>query len=549
MSKYTKTKTPVVPTEVNKMGESAFKLSAKEELVATVLTTFLQKSYYETENEIVNRIRASIDKVDPLFAAKTAIYARNDANMRSVTHLIAGELAKRIAGKEWNRRFYQKVCVRPDDMVEITSYFNNVILKSTKIKLTAAMKDGFRSKIESMDPYLIDKYRMDSKEVSLKDLILLTHPKPKNKRIAEAYKRLIEGKPMNDLYKSKILEKEMSTTGGKNKTAAEVNEAKRVAITSVIDNEKGMPIFNLLRNLRNIILYAPEKVDDACRQLTTVDKIVESRLLPFRFLSAYEEIDKMGTETVSTGVISFEGEQKSVTDAYTQKSSKTKVLNALNEAIHISCRNIPLLAGRTAILIDHSGSMRGDGGGHSLVSAFSRTDSSMIANLFGVMVAYNQPNVFIGLFGDTLINANSSFDRSKGILDNAKAIHALGGGCGGGTEHGIYEFFKEVVRKNERIDNIIVFSDQVIGTRNSWYGRGTGTSSGSFQRLFKEFRKINPACNVVSVDIRQTDGTSVFDKSMNVTQVAGWSDKIFDHIKAGTRGYADLIKEIEAIEI
>ena len=67
--------------------------------------------------------------------------------------------------------------------------------------------------------------------------------------------------------------------------------------------------------------------------------------------------------------------------------------------------------------------------------------------------------------------------------------------------------------------------------------------------MFKDFRKLNPLCNVVSVDIRQTKGTSVFDKSMNVTQVAGWSNKIFDLIGGATRGYKDLIDEIEKIVI
>ena len=39
MSKYNVKKTPVMPTEVNRMGEKAFKLSDKEELVSTVMTT------------------------------------------------------------------------------------------------------------------------------------------------------------------------------------------------------------------------------------------------------------------------------------------------------------------------------------------------------------------------------------------------------------------------------------------------------------------------------------------------------------------------------
>jgi hypothetical protein len=36
---------------------------------------------------------------------------------------------------------------------------------------------------------------------------------------------------------------------------------------------------------------------------------------------------------------------------------------------------------------------------------------------------------------------------------------------------------------------------------------------------------------------------------MNVVQVAGWSDKIFNIIETNTKGYGAIIKEIEAIQL
>jgi len=58
MAKYNaKRETKHVPSETNKMGSAAYKLDPKEELVSTVLTTFVQKSYYESEKEIMKRIR------------------------------------------------------------------------------------------------------------------------------------------------------------------------------------------------------------------------------------------------------------------------------------------------------------------------------------------------------------------------------------------------------------------------------------------------------------------------------------------------------------
>ncbi|MFA5153697.1 MAG: TROVE domain-containing protein, partial [Clostridia bacterium] len=468
MAKFNPKTPKYVPTEVNKMGTEAYKLSSKEELVSTVLTTFIQKSYYESESEVLDRIRKAAENCDPLFVAKLAIYTRNEANMRSSSHVLAAELAKRAAGQEWARRFYDKIVARPDDMSEIISYYKNVMnSKTPKLKIPNAIKIGFKNKLERLDAYSIDKYKMGGRDISLIDLVNLFHPHPTQKN-AEAYKLLMteNGKGLDKLYSSKILEKEMSKAG---KTEGSVDLAKKEAITSVLENTAGMPIFNLLRNLRNILLYAPDKVNDAIEQLTTAEKIEKSRLLPFRFLSAYNEIYAMGysgkveSKSSKTNKIEFEDEianAPKVTGTVFEDGKK-KILVAIERAIELSCANIPVLEGRTAILIDHSGSMRGDGGGHSLVSALSKTRSSDIANIFASMLITHQPNVYVGLFGDRLLSFK--VDRKEKIIETARRMHREGGSCGGGTEAGIYEFFLEIMKTGKGVDNIIIFSDMVIG--------------------------------------------------------------------------------------
>ena len=400
MGKYNSKKESVKPTEVNYMGELAFKLADKELLVSTVLTTFLQNSYYEREGEIVDRIKELVDRVDPLFAAKLAIYARNEGNLRSVTHLVSALLAKYISGTDWGKRFYNKIVVRPDDMSEIVSAYanlNGMGLNDLK-KIPNSIKKGFKEALERLDAYQIDKYKMQNREVSLIDLVRLFHPKG-NEKNAEAYKRLVNGESLADLYESKVLEKEMTKAGQSTKDATqeEKMEAKREAITAVLDNVKGMPVMNLLRNLRNILLYAPDKVNDACEQLTIEKKILNSRLLPFRFATAYAEIEKVmydDTKAKPTSSIVFESEEskQQVTESRFNELKKN-LLDAIEGAIEIACQNIPVLDGNCAILCDHSGSCRGDRGGSSRVSAFSSTTTAMIGNLFGTMMAWRQHDV------------------------------------------------------------------------------------------------------------------------------------------------------------
>ena len=557
MGKYNSKKESVMPTEVNYMGETAFHLADKELLVSTVMTTFLQNSYYEREEEIVKRITDLVDKVDPLFAAKLAIYARENGNLRSVTHLLSALLAKYVGGTDWGKRFYNKIVVRADDMSEIVSAYanlNGMGLNDLK-KIPNSIKKGFKEALERLDAYQIDKYKMQNREISLIDLVRLFHPKG-NQKNAEAYKRLVNGESLADLYESKVLEKEMTKAGiaTKDATQEEKMEAKREAITAVLDNVKGMPVMNLLRNLRNILLYAPDKVNDACEQLTIEKKILNSRLLPFRFATAYAEIEKVmyaDTKTKPTTSIVFESEEtkQQVTESKFNELKKD-LLDAIEGAIEIACQNIPELEGNCAILVDDSGSMRGDAGGHSRVSAFSKTNSSMIAHLFASMMAWRQHDVYVGLFGDRLIQV--PYKRNVKLLDFNKESYEIGARCGGATEKGIYTFLETVVKEKKKIDNIIVFSDCQIGRGGGftdWYGTDYSERSGHFHELFKEFRKINPNANFIVVNLRQSGGTSVFDKSQRILNIAGWSDKIFDTIKSQCKGWDAIIKEIEAIEI
>lgn len=567
MARFSTKKVAVEPTETNFMCEKAFKLKEKEELVSTVMTTFLEDSYYEKQNEIVDRITSLLDKVDPLFEAKLAIYARNNGNLRSVTHLVSAYIARNLQNKDWAKRFYSKIIVRPDDMTEILSAYAklNGMSDNDVKKIPNSMKKGFKEALEGLDAYRIDKYKMKTRSFSLVDLVRLFHPKATQKN-AEAYKRLIEGKSLADLYSSKILEKEMTKAGQKTKDMTEKDkvEAKKEAITEVIDNVKGIPVMNLLKNLRNILLYAPDKVTEACEQLTIKDKIMNSRLLPFRFATAYSEIEKLSyyyTEISSTkSSIQFEDEKSSSLCSENEfRRNKEMVLNAIEKALEISCLNIPKLEGNVAVLVDDSGSMRGDAGGSSRVSAFSKTSTSMIAHLFASMVMYRQDNVYLGLFGDKLINV--PVKRDMRLLDYTKWTFEKGGECGGATETGIYDFIRQVVKEKKKIDNVIVFSDCQIGSIHTkgyyggyteftaWYGNNSSDRGKHFHELFKEFRKINPNANFIVVNLRQSGSTSVFDKSQRILNIAGWSNKIFDVITSQCKGWDAMIKEIESIEI
>lgn len=544
MSKFNNKKISNVKT--NFMGEDAYVMSDNEALTSMVMTTFLNDSYYVSESDLTNNILNLVKRCGYEFAAKLALYARTKGNLRSVSHFLAAIVCQDSSHPAWLKSFYEHIAIRPDDISEILSCYAKLNGNGFR-KIPNAMKKGFSLVLSSLSPYQIDKYKMNGKDLSLVDIVNLIHPKPSSKN-EEAYRRLIHGESLSGTYDSKILEKEMSETGKNATNEQELVLAKHDAIKSVL--ESGMPIMNLLRNLRNIMLYAPDLIDEAIKQLVNHEKIVNSRLLPFRFMSAYDAINALSindyvNKTKSKTAIEFESDAISM-DLDKLDELKTKVSKALEDAMSIACENVPDLEGNCAILIDHSGSVRGDSYGESRVSPWSNVKTAHIGNLFGSIMAFKQKNVYIGMFGDKLISPK--INREKGLLAFNQHSYEMGNDCGGATENGLYTFLENVIKEKKHIDNFIIFSDMEIGDGGEGGWDVTSSIKRKFKDLFKEFRNINPNCLTVCCNIKGQSGTSVFNPNLNILNVSGWSNNIFDVIsmyKAGKlKSMIDDIKNI-----
>lgn len=82
----------------NLAGGRAYSMSPEMELTHAVLTTFLDDKFYESGNDRVDRIKNLITQVSPEFTARLAYVARTEFNLRSVSHLLLGELVKNHRG-------------------------------------------------------------------------------------------------------------------------------------------------------------------------------------------------------------------------------------------------------------------------------------------------------------------------------------------------------------------------------------------------------------------------------------------------------------------
>lgn len=551
MSRFTKN-TEGAPKVINHMGAPAFAHTPEVELISILLNSMVQDTYYTSTDKTLQRVKELLGSVDPLTAAKIAVYARNEFGMRSISHVVAAELAKYASGQPWAKGFYDSIVRRTDDMMEIIAYYYSVNGKGAS--LPKALVGGFKRAFDRMDAYKLAKYKFTGKDVNLIDVVKLVNPAPsdsvpdvevdkaayieqaQNKanwalskklkenaatwsdKVARAKKTRkstvaihpLEALLLNLLPPAETWETKISAAGQEG-SAKDVATAKAEAWEELLASKR-IGALALVRNLRNIIQQAPAQVPVACELLRNERFITTKQLIfPFQFLSAYAEIEKL-----KKGGATFESENKNV----------NAVLAALEVAVTHSVKNLPTLMGRTLILSDNSGSMHGDRGGKSVVSANSNVKTADIANLFATLYWMKADDTMVGLFGDRLLRP--ALNRNAGVFENYKTVATTGGQVGGGTETGIFHMFEELIKNKTHVDTIVVFSDCQIGTGCAWYSTGGKLRGHDFNKLYEEYKKINPNVRCYSVDL-QHDGSTVFGGS--VIKIFGWSDKIFDIMK------------------
>lgn len=470
MSKFNTKESPTKTT--NLAGGEAFTQSPELEFVSILLTSFASNQFYQKEEKGFERIENLLPRIDPEFAAKAIVYGRTKFGMRSISHVAAVKLSPFLKGKTWAKDFYASVIHRADDITEILSL--------AKKKRTHAMTKGLAKAFEKFDGYQLAKYKGEGKGFSLVDAANILHPIPVDKN-AEALRQLIKGELKNiDTWEAKL-----SEAGTKGESEEEKEASKSEAWKDLIISKK-IGYFALLRNLRNIIEQAPEVVTQAIELLTNENLIKKSLVLPFRFTTAFEEVQKL-----SDGKVVRE------------------VLMGLNKAIDISCANVPKFDGETLVVLDESGSMGGK--------------PAQIGSLFSAILVKSNNCDFMTFDDNARYRNVNPMDSTITIANSIKFR------SGGTNFHSIFK------TANKAYKRIVILSDM-----QGWVG--FNNPSRELNEYKKQFN-----CNpfVYSFDL-QGYGTLQFPES-NVFSLAGFSDKVFDIMNLLETDKKALINEIKKI--
>ncbi len=497
----------------NYEGALAFKLDPLTELYLRAASSLVGEPKFYTDSktadsDLIKSIHA-VAKIDPEFILQLAVYCREKLYLRSVPLMLVAEFAndENCVGKVENaRRYVERVIKRADELHELIAYqlARNKVSPRNKTKLPMLIRFGVKGAFPKFDRYQIGKYNKDDITVKMRDAMFLTHPEPGNDEQVDIYAKLA----------SKNLESpetwEVMRSTGKMTWHDVVREV-------FYKNHRVNNYMAILRNLRNC-LQSPdvtkEDVELLCRMISDQNAVLYSKQLPFRFFSAYKELQKAG-----------DGSFTAVGNMYVNE-----VMDAIETAVGYSVDNFPKLSGTSTIIAcDVSGSME-----HA-ISKNSSVERFDIGIVLGMIAHRFCGHTITGMFGDDWKVVPMA--TSSGILRNALEMHEREGEVGYSTNG--YKVIDYLLENDIKVDRIMIFTDcQMwdsegsgrVRNRYSFFGRRDDDVS--FSEKFIQYQRKYPGVKLYCFDMSGYGNVSIPQNTKNVCLIGGWSDKVFDYISA-----------------
>ncbi len=243
-------------------GAVAKHINPELQLRRSVMACLLwEKTFYEDGIDIADRIASLVPLVNADKVSEIAIEAREQMKLRHVPLLIVREMSRHNSHKHLVARTLERIIQRADELVE----FMAIYWKDKKQPLSAQVKKGLAKAFTKFNEYELAKYDR-GKTVKLKDVLFLSHAKPKDNEQSELWKRLINGTmEIPDTW-------EVSLSTGKDKKGT----------WERLISEKKLGGLALLRNLRNM---KSVNVDENLI-FEALNNMRVERILPFNFISA-----------------------------------------------------------------------------------------------------------------------------------------------------------------------------------------------------------------------------------------------------------------------
>jgi hypothetical protein len=235
-------------------------LSPVDMLKRTCMCCLLwEDTFYEDGVSVTDRIKTNMAKVSREEAVEVLHEAKDVNKLRHLPLFLL------ICMAENHMLRKEDVCstiTRVDDMSELLALY----WKDGKKPLPAQMVKGLKMAFSKFDEYQLAKYKGDSKEIKLRDVLRIVRPKPENEEQSALWKRAVSG----TFATPDTWEVELSKS-----------KDKKSSWTRLL-SENRLGSLALLRNIRNMKAAGVE----TSLVRNAIAKANVSRILPFQILAS-----------------------------------------------------------------------------------------------------------------------------------------------------------------------------------------------------------------------------------------------------------------------
>ncbi|GKT25368.1 RNA-binding protein [Acidovorax sp. SUPP3334] len=492
----------------NQAGGAAYALSPKHQLAQLAATGCLNGTFYAQAQDQLDAVKALALEIDPIFVAKTALYARRTGYMKDMPALLATTLAVR-------------------DVSLLAQVFGRVIDNGKMLRnFVQMLRSGAvgRKSLGTRPKKLVQQWLLEATEAqllnaavgntpSLADVVKMVHPKP-----AEAWRAAwlawLIGRPYDSEALPPLTQaferfkqdrtQPVPDVPFQMLTALELDAAAWAQIA-----QRGswqMVRQNLNTFARHGVFALPGMAQAVAAKLRDPQAVAKARVLPYQLMAAYTAC---GAEVPQA------------------------VKEALQDAMELALANVPQFEGRVVVCPDVSGSMSSPVTGYR-GSASSAVRCIDVAALVAAAVLRRNADARVLPFETKVVPMQ--LNPRDSVMTNAAKLAAVGGG---GTSCSAP--LALLNQEKAQADLVVLVSDN-----ESWADRARGQGSATMQE-WAAFKRRNPAARLVCIDI-QPGATTQAPEQPDVLNIGGFSDEVFKLLAvyaAGGMGAAHWVGVIE----
>jgi 60 kDa SS-A/Ro ribonucleoprotein len=484
-------------TTQNEAGGVAYERSNEQLLAQFAATGCLRDTYYADAARQLKDVLGAAFGADPVFVAKTAVFAREQGLMKDTPALLCAVLAFRDTA----------LCARVFDRV-----CDNGKMLRNFVQIVRSGQVG-RKSLGTAPKRLVQRWlanRTDAQLLaasvgsapSLADVVKMVHPKP-----AGAERSAFYGWLLGETHDAAALPDAVKRLDAfrKGESTAVPDVPFQLLTSEKLGREHWIAIaknaswttlrMNLNTFLRHGVFTDDKATEHVRATLGDRSAIPRGAAFPYQIMTTLKHLDAGVPRAIRT---------------------------ALHEALETSVERVPSLPGKVVVAVDVSGSMQspvtGRGVGNTTV-----VRCIDVAALFAAAILRQNPKAELIPFHESVVSFRAK--AKDPVFRTAERLAAL---PSGGTDCSVV--LAHLNARRARGDFVVYVSDN-----QSWLGtRGIAGASGMLTE-WRRFKAHNPEAKLVCIDI-QPGRTTQAPASDDVIHVGGFSDQVFEVLRAVAEG-------------